>query len=1380
MLSRFAALLFSAYALVPPAVAQTDDFRPLVLLGVDTPVLLGSDVTAPVCHSWTGSDWTQCPLQIDERALLDRGLAYPFDLYPEFHEVDEIYHYTAPQDYPNPRITPYVPVDPDPALDEDDEIVLMARFFGLQADLAASPPPFSSENIQEVEFEGGYVYLYLPALPLDQSAGYDLVDYDFNLLAGDFPDDYDFSGNHYDQFHAEPNNHNLGDFLAANPEYSPIETAYYRTTFEDRWIQREMQFADAGGTMGPDILDRIKYASRPDYTGSRFGCGRTIWTGSAERGTLGIQKDGPLRALRYAQGYNSGGYNHVLYRMYEKYMVFEMAHTMHQTPGASMWYDLGEEAVGMTYYSNLFPAGVTVDGEPDYATDPEDDIFTTDYLEWDYLIGTQGSMVGVWESDNNLPEPLPFSYYEDDRTPSIQNCSGDGQAIGNFGNMYFEQKPASEEVTMRSTDPREAEAYFLDGTLRFMKLIRRAVPAVPNLSLAEAETVRDRLLTPIEFATTTLVVPGNDNTPPQIEGAVERAAQTYLGTASDIGAGIASLVLDRDAVNLSLASDFFAPGASEVTFTLMPIDRSMAASGTVVIADGRGNESTLFVQIDVPQEDMLAPRVTQTAERFFVEGEIAEDRLDDAGLASVELNDAVNLALDLEAFEVGETAPVAYRVRLLDVAQPGSGTLRVDDLNGLRTDEVFDLAPPPTDDQAPLVTADLEGTRLEGSVTELATNDLGLVSVVIDAPTNVTVDLGDVALGDTEVTFVVASINTEQPGSATLTAIDVTGNEQTYVLDIPPSLFDMELRAEAPQFESETEGSIRLWVGNVGTERFTLSRVQTISEMDADVTPNRIEVGALAPGDSVAVTFDFVTTSTNAEVRFKALDQFIGGAEVDNDNNVVDVPLVASTSGLLLVGSVQNGTFTGTVRATAAGLTSVQLSEDATNLSLTVSDFAPGTQESVSFLVARVASDQDGSGEVIATDQAGVVERIAIDLLAPAPDTRKPELAGSGTEGAFTGTASDDEQNDTGLASVALQGSATNAVLNVDAFDDGQETVGFVVTLVDPTRDGLATIAATDVAGNTGTLEVALLPAPTPEFDIVSKAAYVFDTEDAGLIAVTVRNNGLQPMSSVRVRVRSVDNVTLSTDAITIGEVVPGDAKTALFDFSGVGADARVFFQAQDLIVRRDESDLDNNEVTVRLTAEGADTTAPILSGDLDAEAEVLTFEGDARDDAPGDAGIASVALGDDAENVRLALAAFAPGDAAASFSVTLEDPSRSGSATVIATDLFGNQASLPVALATVTNEDSNGPSDGALAAEVFPTPFSRASTLRFHLDQARPVTVTVFDLTGRRRALLQEGTLAAGWHELRVDASGWPSGLYLYRIETDVRAETGRMTLLR
>ncbi|MEL7361351.1 MAG: T9SS type A sorting domain-containing protein, partial [Bacteroidota bacterium] len=212
----------------------------------------------------------------------------------------------------------------------------------------------------------------------------------------------------------------------------------------------------------------------------------------------------------------------------------------------------------------------------------------------------------------------------------------------------------------------------------------------------------------------------------------------------------------------------------------------------------------------------------------------------------------------------------------------------------------------------------------------------------------------------------------------------------------------------------------------------------------------------------------------------------------------------------------------------------------------------------------------------------------------------------------------------------------------------------------------------------------------------------------------------------------------------------------------------------------RDESDLDNNEVTIELTSDGADTSPPVISGDLGPDPETLTFEGDVREDAVGDAGIASVTLSADADNLRLEVIPFAPGDAAASFTITLDDPTRAGSGTVVAADLFGTQSSLPVALSTVSSAPDAVPLDGALATEVFPTPFVHAATMRFHLDAPRPVRITVYDLTGRRRALLQDGTLPSGWHELSFDGSGWPSGLYLWRVETDTRVETGRVTLLR
>ncbi|MEM9987574.1 MAG: VCBS repeat-containing protein, partial [Bacteroidota bacterium] len=47
--------------------------------------------------------------------------------------------------------------------------------------------------------------------------------------------------------------------------------------------------SDGNGGYGPDLLDRVKYGTRPNTLGNNGVCGRTIWSGSAARGTLGIQ-----------------------------------------------------------------------------------------------------------------------------------------------------------------------------------------------------------------------------------------------------------------------------------------------------------------------------------------------------------------------------------------------------------------------------------------------------------------------------------------------------------------------------------------------------------------------------------------------------------------------------------------------------------------------------------------------------------------------------------------------------------------------------------------------------------------------------------------------------------------------------------------------------------------------------------------------------------------------------------------------------------------------------------------------------------------------------------------------------------------------------------
>lgn len=86
-----------------------------------------------------------------------------------------------------------------------------------------------------------------------------------------------------------------------------------------------------------------------------------------------------------------------------------------------------------------------------------------------------------------------------------------------------------------------------------------------------------------------------------------------------------------------------------------------------------------------------------------------------------------------------------------------------------------------------------------------------------------------------------------------------------------------------------------------------------------------------------------------------------------------------------------------------------------------------------------------------------------------------------------------------------------------------------------------------------------------------------------------------------------------------------------------------------------------------------------------------------------------------------------------------------------------------------------------------YPNPFNPATTLRYALPYAGDVTVQVFDVLGRRVTTLAAGPQGAGRQEVRFDATGLASGMYLYRVAvtnpatgTLQTSATGRLVLLK
>jgi len=79
-----------------------------------------------------------------------------------------------------------------------------------------------------------------------------------------------------------------------------------------------------------------------------------------------------------------------------------------------------------------------------------------------------------------------------------------------------------------------------------------------------------------------------------------------------------------------------------------------------------------------------------------------------------------------------------------------------------------------------------------------------------------------------------------------------------------------------------------------------------------------------------------------------------------------------------------------------------------------------------------------------------------------------------------------------------------------------------------------------------------------------------------------------------------------------------------------------------------------------------------------------------------------------------------------------------------------------------------------------YPNPFNPSTQIAFSLPIASTVKLEVYDLLGRRVALLADGMLNAGYHTRLFDGSDLSSGMYLYRIQAGDFIQVKKMMLLK
>ncbi len=85
-----------------------------------------------------------------------------------------------------------------------------------------------------------------------------------------------------------------------------------------------------------------------------------------------------------------------------------------------------------------------------------------------------------------------------------------------------------------------------------------------------------------------------------------------------------------------------------------------------------------------------------------------------------------------------------------------------------------------------------------------------------------------------------------------------------------------------------------------------------------------------------------------------------------------------------------------------------------------------------------------------------------------------------------------------------------------------------------------------------------------------------------------------------------------------------------------------------------------------------------------------------------------------------------------------------------------------------------------AMLLQNYPNPFNPTTVISFQLAAISRVSLKIYDLLGREVAMLVNGEMPAGMHEVPFDASRFASGIYFYRLKAGNFVATKKLILLK
>ena len=100
--------------------------------------------------------------------------------------------------------------------------------------------------------------------------------------------------------------------------------------------------------------------------------------------------------------------------------------------------------------------------------------------------------------------------------------------------------------------------------------------------------------------------------------------------------------------------------------------------------------------------------------------------------------------------------------------------------------------------------------------------------------------------------------------------------------------------------------------------------------------------------------------------------------------------------------------------------------------------------------------------------------------------------------------------------------------------------------------------------------------------------------------------------------------------------------------------------------------------------------------------------------------------------------------------------------------------------ITTAVEDDHAGTPGSYGLMQNYPNPFNPTTTIPYTLATPSRVVLGVFNTLGQQVAELQNGEQGAGYHEVRFDARGLPSGMYFCRLRAGSYTETRKLMLTR